>query len=120
MDLSPADLVALMQSATPHAVLDLRERAAYEGGHIFWTTSLPRRLLEFRLPTLVTAGGDWTPSGRTRSRPEDGPRLPLLPTGCAGRGSPRDGGCGPPSVAIGERPRDRDGSSLREGRLDAR
>ena len=55
MDLSPADLVALMQSATPHAVLDLRERAAYERGHIFRTTSLPRRLLEFRLPVLVTA-----------------------------------------------------------------
>src|SRR5213594_2570610 len=55
MDLSPADLVALMQSATPHAVLDLRERAAYERGHIFSTTSLPRRLLEFRLPVLVTA-----------------------------------------------------------------
>src|SRR3989449_1798836 len=44
-----------MQSATPHAVLDLRERAAYERGHIFRTTSLPRRLLEFRLPVLVTA-----------------------------------------------------------------
>src|SRR5437762_7176888 len=55
MDLSPADLVALMQSATPPAVLDLRERAAYERGHIFRTTSLPRRLLEFRLPVLVTA-----------------------------------------------------------------
>src|SRR5256885_537357 len=53
MDLSPADLVALMQSATPHAVLDLRERAAYERGHIFRTTSLPRRLLESRLPVLV-------------------------------------------------------------------
>src|SRR6266700_3454114 len=55
MDLSPADLVTLMQSATPHAVLDLRERAAYERGHIFRSTSLPRRLLEFRLPVLVTA-----------------------------------------------------------------
>src|SRR2546426_5030766 len=44
-----------MQSATPHAVLDLRERAAYERGHIFRSTSLPRRLLEFRLPVLVTA-----------------------------------------------------------------
>src|SRR5207244_2916778 len=64
-------------------------------------------------------GGDRTPSDRTRSRPEDGPRLPLLPAGCAGRGSLRDGGCGTSSVAIGECPRDRDGSSLREGRLDA-
>src|SRR5437899_593073 len=51
----PGDLVALMPRATPPAVLDLRERAAYERGHIFRTTSLPRRLLEFRLPVLVTA-----------------------------------------------------------------
>ncbi len=55
MDLSPADLVALMRSDAPHAVLDVRERGAYERGHIFRSTSLPRRLLEFRLPGLVTA-----------------------------------------------------------------
>ena len=53
--ISPADLAALMQSDRPHAVLDLRERGAYERTHIFRTTSLPRRLLEFRLPSLVTA-----------------------------------------------------------------
>jgi rhodanese-related sulfurtransferase len=46
-----------MRSATPHAVLDLRERAAYERGQIFRSTSLPRRLLEFRLPALVPARG---------------------------------------------------------------
>ena len=55
MSLTPADLAALMAGATPHAVLDVRERAAYERGHIYWTTSLPRRLLETRLPGLVTA-----------------------------------------------------------------
>src|SRR3989442_3623730 len=44
-----------MRSATPHAVLDLRERGAYERGHIFRATSLPRRLLELRLPALVSA-----------------------------------------------------------------
>ena len=40
--------------AETHALLDLRERAAYERGHIFRATALPRRLLEFRLPQLVT------------------------------------------------------------------
>ncbi len=50
-----AALAALMGGATPHAVLDVRERAAYERGHIYWTTSLPRRLLETRLPGLITA-----------------------------------------------------------------
>jgi rhodanese-related sulfurtransferase len=55
VSLTPADLAALMAGATPHAVLDVRERAAYERGHIYWTTSLPRRLLETRLPGLVTA-----------------------------------------------------------------
>jgi rhodanese-related sulfurtransferase len=49
------DLVALMRSAEPHAVLDLRERGTYERGHIFRTISLPRRQLETRLPGLVTA-----------------------------------------------------------------
>src|SRR3989441_150742 len=51
----PGELARLMQSAAPHAVLDLRERAAYERGHIYRATSLPRRLLEFRLPALVPA-----------------------------------------------------------------
>src|SRR3989442_4285716 len=55
MRISPTELGALMRSDTPHAVLDLRERGAYEGGHIFRAPSLPRRLLEFRLPRLVTA-----------------------------------------------------------------
>ena len=53
--ISAAGLAALMQSAEPHAVLDLRERAAYERGQIFRATLLPRRLLEFRLPRLVPA-----------------------------------------------------------------
>src|SRR5262249_59965578 len=53
--LTPATLADLMGSDTPHAVLDVRERGAYERGHVFRTTSLPRRQLEFRVPTLVTA-----------------------------------------------------------------
>lgn len=53
--ISPDALADLMRSDTPHAVLDLRERAAYERAHVYRATSLPRRLLEFRLPALVTA-----------------------------------------------------------------
>ncbi|MBI2161913.1 MAG: sulfurtransferase [Candidatus Rokubacteria bacterium] len=53
--IAAAELAALMRSAAPHAVLDLREKGAYERSHIFRATSLPRRLLEFRLPGLVTA-----------------------------------------------------------------
>jgi len=53
--ITPGALDALMRGDVPHAVLDLREKGAYERGHIFRATSLPRRLLEFRLPGLVTA-----------------------------------------------------------------
>jgi rhodanese-related sulfurtransferase len=53
--MTPAELTALMESSAPHAVLDVRERAAYERGHIFRATSLPRRLLELRVPVLITA-----------------------------------------------------------------
>lgn len=49
------ELAALMRGGAPHALLDLRERGAYEKGHIFRATSLPRRQLEFRLPAMVTA-----------------------------------------------------------------
>src|SRR3954470_18213678 len=51
--MNPDTLAALMTSDTPHAVLDLRERGAYQRGHIFRTTMLPRRELELRLPALV-------------------------------------------------------------------
>src|SRR5213083_2019353 len=53
--IAPAELARLIQSSTPHALLDLREKATYERGHIYRATSLPRRLLEFRLPALVPA-----------------------------------------------------------------
>src|SRR5213079_1486876 len=49
------ELVRRMQSNAPHALLDLREKATYERGHVYRATSLPRRLLEFRLPALVPA-----------------------------------------------------------------
>src|ERR671923_322204 len=53
--LTPDALAELMTSDMPHAALDVRERGAYERGHVFRTTSLPRRQLEFRVPTLITA-----------------------------------------------------------------
>jgi rhodanese-related sulfurtransferase len=53
--LKPDALADLMAGDTPHAVLDVRERGAYERGHVFRTTTLPRRQLEFRMPGLVTA-----------------------------------------------------------------
>src|SRR5947199_10244709 len=53
--IAPAELARLTQSSTPHALLDLREKAAFERGHIYRATSLPRRLVEFRLPALVPA-----------------------------------------------------------------
>lgn len=53
--IEPTDLALLMRSDTPHAVLDVRERGAYERGHIFRATALPRRQLELRLPALISA-----------------------------------------------------------------
>ncbi len=55
--MTPRELAPLMAGEASHAVLDVRERAAYERGHIFRATSLPRRLLEFRLRDLVSAQG---------------------------------------------------------------
>jgi rhodanese-related sulfurtransferase len=53
--ISPEQLATLLEQPSPHALLDVRERAAFERGHIYRATPLPRRLLELRLPTLVTA-----------------------------------------------------------------
>ena len=55
--ISPDQLTTLLQQRDGHALLDVRERAAFERGHIFRATPLPRRLLETRLPMLVTAPG---------------------------------------------------------------
>jgi rhodanese-related sulfurtransferase len=53
--ITAADLSTLLKTSSRHALLDVRERAAYERGHIYRATSLPRRLLESRVPRLVTA-----------------------------------------------------------------
>ena len=55
--ISPDQLTTLLQQRDAHAFLDVRERAAFERGHIFRATPLPRRLLETRLPMLVSAPG---------------------------------------------------------------
>src|SRR5689334_4720803 len=51
--IGPDALAALMAGRAPHAALDLRERGAYQRGHIYRSTMLPRRELEVRLPSLV-------------------------------------------------------------------
>src|SRR5437867_3186353 len=104
--IAPAELARLTQSSTPHALLDLREKAAYERGHIYRATSLPRRLLEFRLPTLVPARA-----------------TPLVLCDADARGvcaglSPRllerpGRRAGPPHRRAGQAPRDDDRRSLR-------
>src|SRR5256886_3434636 len=53
--LKPDARAGLRVSDTSHAVLDVRERGAFERGHVFRTTTLPRGQLEFRGPGLVTA-----------------------------------------------------------------
>ena len=73
--LTPDALADLMGSDTPHAVFDVRERGAYERGHVYRTTSLPRRQLEFRVPTLVTA-----PATRIVLLDADGALAPLAAT----------------------------------------
>ena len=55
--ISPDQVTTLLQQRGAHALLDVRERAAFQRGHIFRATPLPRRLLETRLPGLVTASG---------------------------------------------------------------
>jgi rhodanese-related sulfurtransferase len=53
--INASDLSTLLSTGTSHALLDVRELAAYQRGHIYRATSLPRRLLEAKLPRLVTA-----------------------------------------------------------------
>src|SRR5881396_146870 len=79
--LTPDALAELMASDIPHAVLDVRERGAYERGHVFRATSLPRRQLEFRMPTLVTA-----PATPLALIDADGALAPLAATTLAAMG----------------------------------
>ncbi len=52
---TPGELLTLRQGSSAYALLDLRERGAFERGHIFRATPLPRRLLETRVPSLITS-----------------------------------------------------------------
>jgi rhodanese-related sulfurtransferase len=115
--IAPAALAALLTSATPHAVLDVRERGAYERGHIFRTTALPRRLLEFRLTTLVPAlttplvlvdedGGALAARARTTAQALGYRDVRVLEGGLAGwraTGRPAVQGINVPSKVFGER-----------------
>ncbi len=51
--LSPAELSELRESQLGLALFDIRESAEYEAGHIRGATSLPRRMIELRIATLV-------------------------------------------------------------------
>ncbi len=51
--ISSSEVVSLMASPVPHAVLDVRDFGAFTRGHIFQSTPCPRSLLEERLPSLV-------------------------------------------------------------------
>ena len=89
--LTPEALAALMTGAAAHAVLDVRERGAYERGHVFRSTSLPRRQLETRVPALVTA-----PATPIAVLDADGTLAPLAAATLAAMGysdvRPLDGG----------------------------
>jgi rhodanese-related sulfurtransferase len=114
--ISAADLAALMASSTPHAVLDVRERAAFQRGHIFRATSLPRRLLEFRVPALVTArrtpmvvydeDGTLSALGASTLRQMGYDHVRILDGGFSGwrqAGRPTAQGVNTPSKVFGER-----------------
>ena len=51
--IDPAALASMMESDTPHAVLDVRPRADYVAAQIFGSTTVPRPQLEGRLDALV-------------------------------------------------------------------
>src|SRR5262245_34983802 len=51
--ISCRDLVALMDSKTPHAVFGVGERGEFNLAQIANATSLPRSQIEFRIGTLV-------------------------------------------------------------------
>jgi rhodanese-related sulfurtransferase len=115
--ITPAALAALLTSTEPHAVLDVRERGAYERGHIFRTTALPRRWLEFRLPALVPApatplvlvdadGGALAARARTTALALGYRDVRVLDGGLAGwraAGRPTVQGINVPSKVFGER-----------------
>jgi len=115
--IAPAALAALLTVDAPHAVLDVRERGAYERGHIFRTTTLPRRLLEFRLPVLVPApstplvlvdadGGALAARARATALSLGYPDVRVLDGGLAAwraAGRPTVQGINVPSKVFGER-----------------
>jgi len=53
--ISVRSLTEIMRGGGNYALIDVRERQEYEGGQIFGATQIPRRLLEFKIQTLVPA-----------------------------------------------------------------
>lgn len=54
-DITAAELRALRESSTPHALIDVREKGEFVQEQIFRATPIPRGLLELRLPSRVPA-----------------------------------------------------------------
>ncbi len=53
LSIAPATLEYLRETGSRHALIDVREHGEYNTAHIPWSSSLPRRLIEFRLERLV-------------------------------------------------------------------
>jgi rhodanese-related sulfurtransferase len=70
--LSPTELHAALQRGEAPALLDVREQGEFNAAHIPSASSMPRRLLEARLPTLVP----W-PGARLVLYDDDGRRAAL-------------------------------------------
>lgn len=51
--ISASELELLRASDQPHALIDVRERVEYNTAHIPRATTVPRRLIEWRMPRLV-------------------------------------------------------------------
>jgi rhodanese-related sulfurtransferase len=115
-DLAPNDLQALLDSGSALALIDVREHGEYNASHIPGSSSLPRRLLEFRASRLVPC-----PSVPVVACDDDGRRAALaaatlrrmgfsdvhvLEGGLnrwASEGLPTEWGINVPSKAFGER-----------------
>jgi len=71
-EISPEELEALLSSSELYALIDIRERPAYNRGQILGSTNVPRYELEFRISQLVPVQ-----STQIIVYDEDGERSPL-------------------------------------------
>src|SRR5262245_37432277 len=112
--ISCRDLAALMDSKTPHAVFDVRERGEFNAGQIANATSLPRSQIEFRIgalvpgrrmPSVVYDEGEGRAALAAHTLAEFGYDVSILDGGLLGweqEGHPTVSGVNVPSKAFGE------------------